>query len=303
MAQRSTNAVATISSAEIAQETTFSPRQVDLIRDQLMPGASPEDLMLFAQVASHRGLDPFAKHIYAVSRKTKNADGQWVDKWSYQVSIDGLRLIAQRSGRYEGQTPAEWCGEDGVWTDIWLRKEPPAAARVGVYIKGNRAPLYAVALWDNFVQRTKEGAPTKFWNEMGPHMLAKCAEAQALRKGFPEEMGGLYTREEMAQASNPTQVERIDRVTGEIVETKAQLNSADDERKQEAARLWYMARDTFGWDQATLDQVSVHETGKHLAELDVAGIKDLYRALVVTSPDARAELLATIGNELTQKAG
>lgn len=108
------------------------------------------------------------------------------------VSIDGLRVIAARSGQYEGQTPAQWCGEDGKWVDVWLDKKPPAAARIGVYRKGFREAMMAVATWDAYAQAN---SPT--WRRMGPHMLAKCAEALALRKAFPMEVSGVYTAEEM----------------------------------------------------------------------------------------------------------
>ena len=196
-----TNAIAPLTSATIAEGTTFTTTQVDLIRDQIMPGATDPELMLFVQVASSRGLDPFRKHIYAVSRRAKEGNN-WVDKWSYQVSIDGLRLIAERTGKYEGQTLTQWCGPDGRWRDVWLDPGPPAAAKVGVYKKGAIEPLYAVALYRTYVQTKQDGSPTKFWESMPELMLAKCAESLALRKAFPEEAGGLFTNEEMGQADN-----------------------------------------------------------------------------------------------------
>ena len=118
-------------------------------------------------------------------------------RFTIQSSIDGLRIVALRSGNYGGQTPAEWCGEDGVWKDVWLDKNPPLAARVGVYYKDAQNPTYATAKWDSYAQTSP------IWRKMPDLMLAKCAEALALRKAFPNDLSGIYSDEEMAQADVP----------------------------------------------------------------------------------------------------
>lgn len=141
----------------------------------------------------HRtGLDPIARQIYCIERG---------GKWTTQISIDGARLVAERSGQYEGQTTPEFTADGITWTQVWLSPEPPKAARVGVYRRGFRDALYAVALWDAYVQTTYKGDVTEMWRKMGPLMLAKCAEMLALRKAFPQDLSGLYSAEEMDQAS------------------------------------------------------------------------------------------------------
>lgn len=142
----------------------------------------------------HRtGLDPIARQIYCIERG---------GKWTTQISIDGARLVAERSKQYQGQTPVEWTADGVTWTQVWLSKDNPAAARVGVYRAGFQAPLYAVATWDAY------NAGTPIWKKMPALMLGKCAEMLALRKAFPQDLSGLYSSEEMAQADKPAPVEQ-----------------------------------------------------------------------------------------------
>lgn len=152
----------------------------------------------FLQHCSRTGLDPIARQIYSIARKSK---GQL--KWQIQISIDGARLVAERSGQYEGQTTPEFTADGVTWTQVWLSSEFPKAARVGVYRRGFRDALYAVALWDAYVQTKYGGEVSDMWKKMGPLMLAKCAEMLALRKAFPQDLSGLYSAEEMSQASTP----------------------------------------------------------------------------------------------------
>src|SRR5690606_1805557 len=73
------------------------------------------------------GLDPIARQIYAIYRG---------GKWGIQISIDGARLVAERTGQYEGQTSVQWTDDGVTWVDVWLKESPPRAARVGVYRRG-----------------------------------------------------------------------------------------------------------------------------------------------------------------------
>jgi phage recombination protein Bet len=189
-----------------APAVVFNAEQQEIIRGLIAPDATDSELQVVVAYAQRVGLDPIAKQIYAIPRKSRRkitgADGreQWVNerRLTIQTSIDGLRLVAQRTGDYAGRRGPQWCGEDGKWQDVWLKNEPPAAARVGVLRHGFVEPLYAVAHWKEYVPA---GGNDQMWQKMPAGQLAKCAEALALRGAFPAELSGLYTDDEMAQAN------------------------------------------------------------------------------------------------------
>lgn len=176
------NAVVQIQPAQHA--LSMNTEQIDLIKRTIAVGASNDELKLFIAQCQRTGLDPFSRQIYAIKRG---------GKMTVQVSIDGFRLIAERSGKYAGQV-GPWFTADGKeWVDCWIDKKPPAAAKIGVLRSDFKEPLFAVAKWESY-------AGENLWKKMPEVMLAKVAEALALRRAFPAELSGLYTGEEMAQA-------------------------------------------------------------------------------------------------------
>ena len=181
------------------QTLEFTSSQEAIIRRMYAPGTTDDEFNVFLYVCKATGLNPLARQIHAMKRKQ---DGE--NRLTIQTGIDGFRIVAERTGRYAGQTPPEWCGDDGKWRDVWPLKTPPVAARVGIHMRGFQAPLYAVAHYDEYVQRKRDGTPNRMWKTMPANQLAKCAEALALRKSAPQELSGIYTSDEMAQADNDT---------------------------------------------------------------------------------------------------
>lgn len=171
----------------------LSRDQIDLLKRTVAKGVTDDELALFVHVANRSGLDPFAKQIHAVRRRAK-VDGQYREVMSIQTGIDGFRLIAARTKAHAGTDEAVFEEADGS----------PLKATVTVWkvVAGMRVAFTASARWSEYVQTYKdynsgEEKVSGLWAKMPYVMLAKCAEAQALRKAFPADLSGMYAEEEI----------------------------------------------------------------------------------------------------------
>jgi phage recombination protein Bet len=219
--------------------------QIELVKRTVIHGvgeATDDELRLFEYVCHATGLNPFLGQIWAIRRK-EQIDGTWQERMTIQTGIAGYRLIAERTGRYEGRLGPYWCGPDGSWRDVWLDPKPPAACKVGILKHGFREPLWAVATFAEFAQRNRGGELTRFWRAMPANQLAKCAMALACREAFPQETSNLYTDAELPEA---------DQATGEILADPGRLGG-DPTPAQPAGATAEMPRSSI---LPTLDEIA-----------------------------------------------
>lgn len=151
----------------------------DLVKRLFCKNCTDDEAELFAHVCQKTGLDPRAKQIYAIKRG---------NSMTIQTGIDGFRLIAERTGNYSP-------GRESTFTYDKNNYVTSATS----YIKKRTADntwheVACTAYMEEY--NPKQG----LWGKMPRTMLAKCAEALALRKAFPAELSGLYTADEMHQA-------------------------------------------------------------------------------------------------------
>lgn len=183
----------------------FTADQVNLIKTTIAKDCTNDEFSLFLYQCKRTGLDPLTRQIYAIKRS---------GRMTIQTSIDGFRVIAERSGTYAGQDePVFTYKENGK--DILK-----CAVTVYRFAHGQRYPAgVGVAFYDEYYPN-----PMNLQKTLKHTMIAKVAEALALRKAFPQDLSGLYTGDEMQQAtpadtqplltkSHPKFNEALDKVT------------------------------------------------------------------------------------------
>jgi phage recombination protein Bet len=180
----------------------WTDNQLAAFKQLGMEGAPAADLAVFLHRCQVTRLDPFAGQICMVKRGSK---------WTIQTEIDGYRVIAQRAAKRDGVVlsygPTYWFNAAGEKSELWLGDGDPAGAAVTVYKDGKPHP--GQVRFASFVQRDRDGHVTRQWKTMPDHMIAKCAEAQALRKAFPHDLEGIQTAEEAAYAEPQITVTQV----------------------------------------------------------------------------------------------
>lgn len=206
-----------------------------LIKSQIAPDATKEELELFMMMAFRTRLDPLLKQLYFIKYKDKFAsknEGKDVFKVSYVTSIDGYRIIAHRTGEFAGI-------DEPIFT---YDKNQVTHCSVTVYkmIQGQRCAFTAKVKFSEYT------TGKNLWIGKPETMIAKVGEAHALRKAFPQDLSGIYTSDEMeaVQEQNKPQIKMItkDQVK-EIVGLMAEKGVTNDQMKDWLRKVY--KTDTF----------------------------------------------------------
>ena len=198
--------------SNIAPFSHANARNIALIRRTVAADTTDDEFNVFINMCARLGLDPLRRQAYALVYSKDNAKRR---KMSIIVGIDGFRAVAARTGCYrpDDDEPKYELDESqkGPANPLGLVK---ATVKIFQHSHGAWFPVSGTAYWSEFApikeewvendegkrRPTGKKAPEGKWATMPRLMLAKCAEAQALRKAWPDDFSNVYAPEEMDQA-------------------------------------------------------------------------------------------------------
>lgn len=169
---------------EMTSGPCFTSEQIDVIKTTFCKGLSDDEFKVFLYTCQRTSLDPYSRQIYAIKRG---------NAMTIQTGIDGYRVIADRTGCYAPGKEATFSHDDTgrlISATAYVKKRTP---------DGTWHEVSCTAYYEEYVQ-VYNGKPSGLWQKMPRTMLAKCAESLALRKCWPSDLSGIYTKEEMDQA-------------------------------------------------------------------------------------------------------
>lgn len=219
-----TNEIATIDETTtdlVPGQIGFNSAQRAMLAQLGLSDAPEGDLILFSHVCQKAGLDPFRREIYMIGRNTQVTRYEKVDpndpesnqrkvtRWetvyTIQTGIQGFRKrareLAEEKGNRLGFEGPFWCGDDGGWREVWPEDKTPVAAKYVVFRDGE--PIPAVTHYAEYVQTVKvdgNTVPNSMWSKMPRNQIAKCAEALAIQRAYPDELSGLVLEDAVSDA-------------------------------------------------------------------------------------------------------
>jgi len=178
----------------------------ELMKGTLYPNAKDSSIVMVMRYCIARKLDPIKKPVHIVPMNVKTGKKDIKGKDIYEMrdtvmpGIGLYRIDADRTGEYAGMSEPEF-GDEVTETIGKVTVTYPKWCKITVYRRlptGEIVSFPAKEFWkENYARNKWTGEPTDVWQTRSYGQLAKCTEAQALRKGFPEAVGNEYTKEEM----------------------------------------------------------------------------------------------------------
>lgn len=186
----------------VVEMTQYEPAEIALISKTVAVGAPLVELAMFLKACRTLHLDPILRQAHWIRRR--QADGTM--KGTLQVGIDGYRSLADRQGNYAGSEPPSFRGYIEI-TYKGKNYTVPEKAQVLCWkiVMGHKAAFTGEARWEEFYPGEAQGF---MWIKMPHHQLAKCAEAQGLRKGWPALLGGIQMAPDMGEGL-PADLEEV----------------------------------------------------------------------------------------------
>jgi phage recombination protein Bet len=241
----------------VAPETRpVTPEEMAVLRG-MYPEAKEHHITQLWMFCQRKGLDPITRQVTMSLHWNKKANCHVA---AFVTTIDAMRLRAAATGLYAGSDDYEFQEQDGA-----VR---PVKARCTVWriAGGQRCAFTSTVRWTEF------GSNESMWAKMPFHMLGKCAEAQALRKGFPEELSGLYISEEMDQADDPIEKEDAPKSAAALNERTKELEEAPPAEEEPlnpriGTALAYFKR--IGKDEAAVLKHLGYKTAREITTADL----------------------------------
>lgn len=219
--------------AKLKTTTVSAMSEDDLIavlKCSLYPGAQDNSIRMVLKYCEAAKLDPLQKPVHIVPMLVptgrKNNSGYDIKEYR-DVIMPGIglyRIQASRTNQYVGITEPEY-GEEVTAELDGVTVTYPKWCRITVdKLVGNEVRRFAAKeYWtENYATKSNSSlAPNAMWFRRPFAQLAKCVEAQALRKAFPDNVGAAPTAEEM---EGKEYGEVIDHDTGEVTVGKPRVS-------------------------------------------------------------------------------
>ena len=191
----------------VPAEASVTPEQIQIIKNTLAKGATDDELRLFIYDCQRRGVHPLDKLIHFTKR-----GGRYVPI----TSIDFMRQQADRTGQYVGY--------ESKFEGTPATNDFSCTVTVKRIVQGVTGTWTGTARWAEYYPG--DGPEGGMWRKMKHNQLEKCAEALALRRAFPG-LQGLYTREEMDQASKDGKASLTQRLEQRVLAVVQASNPED----------------------------------------------------------------------------